>query len=184
MKPEPYPFAPAERPLFPGSPYAPAHPLRRRAAYVVVAVICGLASSLGNGLVTVNLPNLAGQMGLYLAEASWLPAIYVAFNACANLLLIKARAQFGIPAVTYTLLALLAVSAALQLVLPGFEMAVVERAVAGMAAAGLSTITIYNLLQTVPPPKRPLALVAGISLGQFGPVLARMFPVELLELSG
>jgi MFS family permease len=183
-KPEPYPFAPAERPLFPGSPYSPAHPLHRRIGYMAVALICGIASSLGNGLVTVNLPNLAGTMGLYVYEASWLPAIYVAFNACANLLLIKARAQFGIPAVTYTLLILLAGSAALQLLLPGFEMAVVERAIAGMAAAGLSTITIYNLLQTVPPPKRPLALVAGISLGQFGPVLARMFPVELLELSG
>lgn len=182
--PPTYEFQPHERPQFPGSPYTPAHPVKRRLGYVAVAIVCGIASSLGNGLVTVNLPNIAGGMGLYLAEASWLPAIYVAFNASANLLLIKARAQFGIPAVTYTLLILLAFTAALQLLLPGFGMAVVERAVAGMAAAGLSTITIYNLLQTVPPPARPLALVAGVSLGQFGPVLARMFPVELLALSG
>ena len=178
----PYEFAPEERPLFPGSPYSPAHPSHHRLAYVGIAVLMALTASLGNALVTVNLPNLAGALGVYTVEASLLPAAYVAMNACANLLLIKARQQFGIPGVTHVLLIAYAAAGLLQFLAPGFETALLIRAVAGMTAAGLSTMTIYNLLQVVPPAKRPAALVAGISLGQFGTPLARLFPVEMLAL--
>jgi len=116
-------------------------------------------------------------------QASLLPAAYVAMNASANLLLIKARQQFGIPAVTHSLLIAYAAAGLLQFFVPGFGTALLTRAVSGMTAAGLTTMTIYNLLQTVPPAKRPLALVTGISLGQFGTPLARLFPVEMLALS-
>lgn len=178
----PYEFAPEERPLFPGSPYSPAHATRRRIAYAAVAVLMALTATLGNALVTVNLPNLAGALGVYTVEASLLPAAYVAMNACANLLLIKARQQFGIPGVTHALLIAYAGAGLLQFVAPGFETALLIRAVSGMTAAGLTTMTIYNLLQVVPPAKRPAALVVGISLGQFGAPLARLFPVEMLAL--
>lgn len=178
-----YEFAPEERPLFPGSPYSPAHPGGRRLAYLAAAIVCALGSSLGNGLITVNLSQIGGSMGLDPVETSWLPAIYVAMNASANLLLIKARATWGIPQVTYSLLAAYIGVSVAQFVIPGLPVALVARAVAGMAAAGLTTLTIYNMLQTVPIPARPLALTAGISLGQFGPALARMFPVEMLALN-
>lgn len=182
--PPSYAFAPEEQPLFPGSPYSPRHATGRRIGYAVVAVIMALVATLGNALVTVNLPNLAGALGIYTAEASLLPAAYVAMNASANLLLIKARQQFGIPAVTNTLLIVYAAVSLLQLVIPGFEMAMLVRAVSGMTAAGLSTMTLYNLLQAVPPAKRAAALVVGISLTQFGTPLARLFPVEMLALGG
>lgn len=179
----PYEFAPEERPLFPGSPYSPHHPLGRRIGYGLIAVLMALAATLGNALVTVNIPNLSGALGVYPVQASLLPAAYVAMNACANLLLIKARQQFGIPAVAHTLLAAYAAAGLLQFLVHGFGPALLIRAVSGMAAAGLTTMTIYNLLQTVPPAKRPLALVSGISIGQFGTPLARLFPVEMLALS-
>lgn len=180
----PYEFRPEERPLFPGGPYAPRHTPWRRVGYAGVAVVMALVATLGNALVTVNIPNLAGALGVYQAEAALLPAAYVAMNACANLLLIKARQQFGIPAITHTLLAVYAAMALLQLVIPGLEMALVVRAVSGMTAAALTTMTIFNLLQVVPPTKRAAALVTAISLGQFGPVLARLLPVEMLALGG
>ena len=180
----PYEFAPDERPLFPGSPYSPHHSTGHRIAYALVAVLMALTGTLGNGLVTVNIPNLAGALGVYTAEAALLPAAYVAMNACANLLLIKARQQFGIPAITHTLLVLYALASLSQLFLPGFGMALLVRAVSGMTAAALTTMTIYNMLQVVPPAKRAAALVLGISLGQFGPVLARLFPVEMLAIGG
>lgn len=177
-----YPFLPEERPLFPGGPYSPLHTRAHRIAYAAIAVLMALTATLGNALVTVNLPNLSGALGIYPAEASLLPAVYVAMNACANLLLIKARQQFGIPAVTHSLLIAYVAAGLLQFAVPGFATALLTRAVCGMTAAGLTTMTIYNLLQTVPPAKRPLALVTGISLGQFGPVLARLCPVEMLAL--
>ena len=178
-----YEFAPEERPLFPGSPYSPRHPLSHRLAYAAIGLLLALVATLGNALVTVNLPNLSGALGVYVAQASLLPAAYVAMNASANLLLIKARQQFGIPAVTHTLLVIYAVASLLQFVVPGFATALLVRAICGMTAAGLTTMTIYTLLQVVPPTKRPAALVGAISLGQFGPVLARLFPVEMLALS-
>ncbi len=175
-----YPFAPEERPLFPGSPYSPAHPLWRRLAYAGLGLITGIGSTFANALVTVNLPNLAGGLGAYVVQLSWLPAVYVAFNATANLSLIKARAQFGIPQVTNALLIAYVVVGLYQLAWPSFAAAVAIRAVSGMAAAALVTMTIYYLMQAFPAKLRPLALIFGISLTQLGPALARIVPVDLL----
>lgn len=180
---EGYVYASHERPAFPGSPYAPRHDASRRVAYTVIALLAGAGATFGNGLVNVNAGNLAGGLGLYAAEASWLPAIYVAFNACANLMLVKARTQFGIPAVTKGLLACYALAAVLQLVLPGFAAAVVIRAVCGLTAAALTTFTTYNLLQVFPVKLRPLALIFGTSLPQLGPPLARLVPLDMLVLT-
>ena len=97
-------FAPEERPTFPGSPFNPVHPLKLRLAFGAVGACTGMASTFGNALTNVNVNNLAGPLGLYVALASWLPAIYVAMNATANLTLVKARIQFGVPRVTHGLL--------------------------------------------------------------------------------
>ncbi len=136
--------------------------------YACVAVLVGITATVGNAFVTVNIGNLSGALGVYTAQASLLVPIYVAMNACANLLLIKARAQFGIPAVTHGLLIAYALAALLQFVFPGFVSAVLIRAVNGMAAAALTTLTIYNLLQVFPVKLRPMALVFGISIPQLG----------------
>lgn len=182
--PESYAFAPNERPLFPGSPYAPSHPFWRRVGYALIALLTGITSNLVNSMVTVNLPNLAGSMGLFVAQVAWLPAVYVAFNASANLTLIRARIQFGIPQVMHFLLLLYAAAVLYQLVLPSFPAALVTRAMCGMTMAALSTMTLYNLLQVFSAPTRPLALLIGISLPQLGLPLARLVPVEALALDG
>ncbi|MDE1145877.1 MAG: MFS transporter [Azospirillaceae bacterium] len=177
-----YQFAPNERPAFPGSPAAPSHPTLRRLGYAAVAVLVGVTATLGNALVNVNLANLTGALGVYIDQASWLPALYVAFNAGANLTLVRARQQFGIPAVTRALLLAYLAAGLLQFIHPGFAAAVVIRCVSGMTAAGLTTMTVYNLLQAFPVRLRPLALVIGIGLTQLGTPLARLVPVEMLAL--
>ncbi|MFX7507283.1 hypothetical protein ABTJ37_23485, partial [Acinetobacter baumannii] len=80
-----------------------------------------------------------------------------------------ARAQFGIPQVTLTLLATYALAALLHLCVPGLAAAIVVRAACGLAAAALTTTTISHLLQVFSLKARPLALVVGVSLPQFGP---------------
>ena len=99
-----YRFSPDERHVPPGAPFKLSHPLNRSAAYAAIGIAAGIASSFGNSLVNVNLVNLSGSLGFYLTEANWLPAIYVAMIATANLTLVKARMQFGIPNVTFGLL--------------------------------------------------------------------------------
>ncbi|HEY0267434.1 MAG TPA: hypothetical protein VGC16_11820, partial [Rhizomicrobium sp.] len=179
-----YRFAPDERPAFPGSPFSPSHPLERRLAYGAVGICVGIASTFTNALVNVNVPSLSGPLGLYVVEASWLPAIYVAMNATANLTLVKARTQFGIPNVTHGLLIAYVLIALLQLPFPGFATAAATRAICGVTAAGLTTMTVYYMLQAFPLKLRPLALVCGIGLPQLGTPLARLVPVDVLAMNG
>ena len=177
---EDYQFAPQERPFTPGSPYSPVHSAWRRAAYAGVALLAGAGSTFPSALTSVNVGPISGSLGVYAAEASWLPAIYFAANAGANLTLIKARTQFGIPAVTRTFLIAFAAAALLELVHPTLATAVLARACNGMAAAGLVTLAVYYLMQIFPPNLRPVGLVIGLGLSQLGTPLARLVPVDLL----
>ena len=179
-----YAFAPSERPTSPGSPYSPAHPTGRRLLYLATGVTIGISSTFANALTSVNIGTIAGSMGLYVAEASILPAIYVAMNATANLTLVKARAQFGIPQVTGTVLALYAMAGLLQLAAPGLISAIIIRGANGVTAAALITLSIYYLLQAFPPRLRPVGLVIGIGLPQLGMPLARTIPVDVLATAG
>jgi MFS family permease len=178
-----YRFSPEERAVLPGAPFVARHSSWRRAAYAGTALLLGACSTFPNALVTVNVGTISGSLGLYFVEASWLPAIYVAMNATGNLTLIKARAQFGIPAVMYALLTVYAVAALLQLAFPSFASAIVIRAISGMTAAALVTLTIYYLIEVFPRRLLPLAPIIGIGLAQLGTPLARVVPVELLAIN-
>ncbi len=177
-----YVYADDEKPTSAGSPYMPRMSLQRRLAYAAVGTFIGLMTTFPNALTNVNIGNISGSLGLYAAEASWLPALYFGMNASANLTLVKARAQFGIPLVTQGLLILYAVVAALQLMWPGFPLAVAARIANGMETGALTSLSIYYFLVIFPAKARPLALVVGISLTQFGTPLARLLPVELLSI--
>ena len=177
-------FRPEERPMFPGSPYAPTHALIRRFGYATVGLLLGATLNLANGIVSANVPVLAGARQDYLISTALLPGIYVAFNASANLVLVKGRAQFGIPKVTLSLL-FATMSAALILFLaPGPLTAIGLSAVSGMTAAGLTTLTVYYFMQSFPAPIKPLGLIIGIGTTQLGTPLARLVPVDLLALDG
>lgn len=179
-----YDFAPEERPALPGSPFSPRHSAGRRVAYAGTALLCGLSATFCNGLFTTNAPALAGALGLTIVQASLLPAVYVAFNAAANLLLVKARIQFGIPIVTLSLLFVYMVAALWQIFVPNYGSAILVRAAAGLAGAALTTMTIYNLFQVFPAKARPAALVIGIGLTQLGPAFSRLVPIEALTIGG
>ena len=175
-----YQFTSMERPLLPGSPYSPAHAPWRRGAYAGLAVLTAITATLGNYLISTNAASLAGSLGEYVAAVALLPAIYAAMNASGNLSIVKARIQWGIPAVTQGVLAVYALAALLQLAFPNYAFALITRAASGLTAAALITVTIYYLFQVFPPKLRPVALVVGIGLTQLGTPLARLFPVEML----
>ena len=178
----PYIFGPTEQPTFEGGPYSPAHHPVRRYAYLIVALVVGIAAQLGNALITVNLLNIAGSMGVTLSDATWLSSMFVAANASANLLLIRGRIRFGIPLITHTLLLVYAGATVVQLTMPGFHTALLVRVASGAVATALSTITVYCMLQVVPPKARPLALLIAISISQLAVPIARLFPVTMLTI--
>lgn len=177
-------FRAEERPLFAGSPFSPPHPAGRRLGYLATGAFLAVTSTFGNALTTVNAGSVAGPLGLYAAEATALPAIYVAINATANLSLVKARAQFGIPQVTCLFLGIYAFAALVHFGFATFWAAAFVRAASGMAAAALITLGIYYLMQAFPPKAKPVGAVIGMGLSQLGTPLARLVPVGVLVDNG
>jgi hypothetical protein len=174
-------FAPDELPLVMGAPAVPRHPLGRRVAYTLIGLFAGSVATLGNGLVTANANFIPGGLGLYTYETSFLTAVYFGMNASANLTLVKARAQFGIPGVIRTMLFIYIAAALFQLVYPSFVAEFVVRAASGVTAGGLTALGVHYLIQNFPKATRPIGLVIGISLTQLGIPIARQFPLELLS---
>ena len=179
-----YEFRPEDRPTFPGGPFSPPHPPLRRLAYAAVGLWIGATAAFANATVTVNVSNLSGEYAAYVAELSWLPAIYVAANSCANTMLVKARTQFSMPNVMRALLVVYIAVAAMQFFMTGFAAEAVVRFLSGVVAGGMTTTGIYYLLQAVPPKARAAALVTGLGMTQLGTPLARLLPVDLLSAQG
>ncbi|MCJ8158361.1 MFS transporter [Sphingomonas sp. LaA6.9] len=177
----PYQFKPHERPTLPGSPANPEHPARRMLGYFLVGALAGLTGGLGNALITTNLSFLQGSLGLYSDEAAWLPAVYVMTNICANLLLIKYRMQFGLQPFVRWMLIGYALATLAHLFVHEFWTALLIRAVSGIAASGLTTLSVVYMMQAMPAPKRLAGVMLGISVPQLAIPLARMFAPSLLE---
>jgi MFS family permease len=175
---------PHERPMMPGSPATPEHPGRLRAAYAAVGVLVALTGGLGNAMVTANVQNLAGDLGITTTDAAWLPVIFVMTNACMNLLLIKFRQQYGLRLFTEIVLTVFVATAIAHLFVDDFGSALAVRAVAGMCGAGLSSLGILYLIQAFPAAHRLKGLVIGIGLASFTAPVARIVGTDLFDIDG
>lgn len=178
---ETYQFKPHERPIIPGSPFNPDHPIERMVAYGTIGVLAGLTGGLGNALVTSNLAHFQGTLGLSAEEAAWIPGAYVATNVCANLILVKFRQEFGLQLFLRLVLVGYILATLMHLFVHGFWSAVLVRAVSGIAAAGLTTLGVLTWLQAMPPPKRLFGVMIGVSIPQLATPLARVLAPSLLE---
>lgn len=178
---EAYQFKPHEFPFVPGSPFTPAHPTSRRLAYAGIGILAGITGGLGNALVTANLPFFQGKLRLTAEEAAWIPAAYVMTNVCANLVLVKFRQQLGLDLFVKLVLAAYVLTAVTHLFLHGFWSAILIRAASGVAAAGLTALSVLSLLQAMPANKRIAAILIGISIPQLAIPLARALAPSLLE---
>ncbi|MDB5687552.1 MAG: hypothetical protein JWR77_2141, partial [Rhizorhabdus sp.] len=176
-----YIFKPHERPMMPGSPATPEHPMGRRLAYFGIGIFVGITGGLGNALVSANLTNIQGSLGLYSDQAAWLATIYIMTNVSMSLLLVKFRQQFGL--VTFArifLPAYVAVTAA-HLFVHSYETALIVRAASGIAASALSTLALLYIMQALPAAWRLKGIVLGIGIPQLATPLARLFSSDLLE---
>jgi MFS family permease len=175
-------FKPHERPFMPGSPATPDHPTARRYAYLVVGILLGLAGGFANGLLTANLPQIQGALGLTPVEGGWLTAIYSMTNVCMSLLLIKFRQQFGLQRFTRIfLLGFLAITFA-QIFVHSFTMELIVRGAAGIVGSGLTTLCFFYFIQAMPPKLRLAGIVFGFSLAQIAlPVTRMVSPLLLLH---
>lgn len=171
-----------EKPSMPGSPSSPRHRPAVRATYLLVGVLVSATGGLGNALISANLPQIQGALGLTPVEGTWLPAAYVMTNVSANLVLFKCRQQFGIRRYAEIgLLAYLAV-AALYLMIHSYETAVLVRAVAGFAAAPMSVLGFFYVLQAFPKARMGSGLCVALGLSQIWTPVAWLISPALLDL--
>jgi MFS family permease len=177
-----YQFKPHERPMMPGSPASPDHPTGRRVAYFCIGVLIAITGGMGNALVSANLQNIQGALGLYSDEAAWLTTVYVMTNVSMSLLLVKFRQQFGlVPFIRIFLVSFVAVTAA-HLFVHQYATALLARAASGIAASALSTLGLLYIVQSMPAVHRLRGIVLGVSIPQLATPLARLFSSDLLEL--
>ena len=97
MTTPPREWLPHERPMMPGSPSTPLHAPPLRVAYLLIGILVSLTGGLGNALVSTNLLNLQGALGVYAAEAAWLPVAYVMASAMLVMSLVLIIGDFVVP---------------------------------------------------------------------------------------
>lgn len=175
-----YRFRPHERALMPGSPANPDHPTRRRIGYFAVGLLLSMTGGFLNGLLTANLPQIQGALGLTSVQGGWLTAAYSMTNVCMSLLLIKFRQQFGIQRFARFILAGFLILNLSQLFVHSYGFELIVRAGSGIVASGLSTLSLFYFMQSMPPAARLAGMIIGVGMGQVALPLARVISPELL----
>lgn len=172
-----------ERPVIPGSPPSIAHPTHKRYLYFIIGTFIALTAGLSNGFITANLPQLQGEYGLTPVESAWLPAAYVMANVSSNLILFKARQQYGLRLFTEIgLLAFIAVMI-LHIFVQNYHMAIFVRFISGMVAAPLSSLGMYYIMQGFSNAHRLKGLYIGFGFGQLGVPLAWIISPALVTVN-
>lgn len=166
--------------MMPGSPATPDHPTGRRIGYFCTGVLVSLTGGFVNGLLTANLQQIQGSLGLTSVEAGWLTAVYSMSNVCMSLLLIKFRQQFGIQRFTRIFLTAFLLLSTAQLFVHSFGTELIVRAASGIVASGLSTLGLFFFMQAMPAKWRLKGLVLGIGVSQLASPLARVISPALL----
>lgn len=156
----------------PGSAASLAHRPAIRLAYALVGLLVGLTGALGNAMVSANLPNIQGHLGLTPTQGAWLPAAYVMVNVSVNLIMIKIRQQYGLRrfaelGLTVYLLAIIA-----HVFVDTFAMAVTVRALSGLAGAVCSTLGVLYMLQAFPKASLIKGLILGLGISQLATPIA------------
>ncbi|HEY4560022.1 MAG TPA: MFS transporter [Lysobacter sp.] len=171
---------PHERPLMPGSPATPAHPMARRIAYAAIGVLIALTAGLGNGLLIANLPQIQGALGLTSVEAGWISAAYSMTNVCTSFMLIRFRQHFGLQRLTRVFLIGFVVLSGLQVLVHSYGTELAMRLAAGIVTAGFTPLGFFYLMQAMPATGRLKGMIIGVGLTQLGSPLARFLSPLLL----
>lgn len=172
-----------EKPTLPGSPAAIAHPTYKRYLYFFIGLFVAISGSLSNGFITANLPLLQGEYGLTPAEAAWIPAAYVMANVSSNLILFKARQQYGLRLFSEIGLVLFIGVMLLHLFVHTYEMAIFARVISGLLAAPLSSLGMYYIMQAFRRAHFGRAIYMALGFQQLGIPLAWIMSPYLVDMN-
>ncbi|NDV99241.1 MFS transporter [Salipiger sp. PrR002] len=160
-------------------------PLRRALPYIAASLTIGVTQGLGQGFISTNLPQIAGDLGITTAQASWLMAAYMIPRASLTIMLIKLRTQYGLRRFAEIGIAVYVVVAFISLWITDLRSAVVIEFLSGIAAAPLSTLAFLYILEPLAQQwKLRLGLPIALMLLTSGPTLARVVSPWLIGDGG
>lgn len=171
-----------EKPTLPGSPASIAHPTYKRYLYFFIGLIIAIAGSLSNGFIMANLPLIQGEYSLTPSQAAWLPAAYVMANVSSNLILFKARQQYGLRFFSEVGLIMFSLVLVLHIFVQTFEMAVLVRAVSGFVSAPLTSLGMYYITQAFKREHFVRGLYLAFGFQQLGIPLAWIMSPYLVDV--
>jgi MFS family permease len=164
----------------PGSPATPEHPFIRRVFYFLIGVLLGLTGGFANGMLTVNLPQIQGDLGLTPSEGAWLTAAYSMTNVWTSMVLVKARQQFGIQRFVRPAIFAFVLLNVVQVVAHSYGTELAVRAASGVVGSALSSLAMFYVMQAMPAPARIAGAVIGVGITQIALPLARVISPLLL----
>ncbi|WP_343597561.1 MFS transporter [Acinetobacter sp.] len=176
-------WTPDERPILPGSPPSIAHSRGKRYLYFIIGTFIAISAGLSNGFITANLPQLQGEYGLTPIEVAWLPAVYVMANVSSNLILFKARQQYGLRLFSEVGLLAFIVVMTMHIFVHNYHSALFVRFFSGLVAAPLSSLGMYYIMQGFPATHRIKGLYVGMGFGQLGVPLAWIISPLLVSVN-
>lgn len=181
---EPAPdWTPEEYPTLPGSPAAILHSRQKRLLYFMIGLFVAIAGSLSNGFITANLPLIQGEYSLTPTETAWIPAVYVMANVSSNLVLFKARQQYGLRLFSEIGLILFSAVLVLHIFVHTYEMALFVRFMSGLVAAPLSSLGMYYIMQGFRRADFGKAIYLALGFQQLGIPLAWMISPYIVDVN-
>ncbi|MFC3061492.1 MFS transporter [Paenirhodobacter populi] len=159
--------------------------LPRTLAYMSAAVLIALGAGLGQGFVSANISQIAGDLGVTTTEASWLLIAFIVPRSCLPILLIKIRTQYGLRRFTEisTIVYVLADFAAVWM--DDLRSAILVEFLSGSASASLSTLAFLYMIEPLSQQWRMrLGLPMALCFLAMGPSFARVISPALIGDGG
>ena len=129
------------------------------------------------------MPLIQGEYSLTPSQAAWIPAAYVMANISSNLILFKARQQYGLRLFSEIGLVLFIGVLILHIFVHTFEMALFVRIVSGLVAAPLSSLGMYYIMQAFKRANFGRGIYLALGFQQLGIPLAWIISPAIVDVN-
>ncbi|MFI0396422.1 MFS transporter [Paracoccus jiaweipingae] len=178
---DPNAAAPAPAP----APVSPELTLKGAWPYVLAASLIALAQGLGQGFISANLSQMAGDLGITTTEASWMMAAYMVPRSALPIILMKLRTQYGLRRFAEVGIIAFVLASFASIWISDLRSAIVVQFLSGLAAAPLSTLAFLYMLDNLPEVwKLRFGLPAVMTFMLLGTPLARVISPALMQDAG
>ncbi len=162
-----------------------AGPIHKCFIYIFASCILQWAYGLGANMVQTNINQLTGYFHATTIETTWLVGAYMAPNVSLGFFLIKIRNQFGLRVYAELSIICFLATCTLHLFVTDLQSAIIVRFFAGMAAAPMSSLGFFYMIEAFAPAKKR---TVGLSLNLMNIALAvplsRLVSPSLIDHAG